>query len=659
MFVGAVGLLTGIGTIAVRGQASNKPGAPVMVSPADGTSNVAANPTLKWNAATNATSYDVNFGTQNPPAPYWTAWTGGTTFNKTTTKAGTKYYWQIVAKNASGTTKGPVWSFTTASSSTTTPPPPPPATLTIQCPADQSASATTSSGIAVSYPAPTASGGTAPISIVSSPSSGSVFPVGMTTVTATATDAAQQKATCTFMVNVAAPTTTGGSTGTGSGSGSGSGSGTNSAAMGLWTPAARDTCTQAQHDAYSVIGPDGKRYPTWHPPTGPNGCTFGHEHGHDPSGSNLYADIQALYGGVLFGYANETLDAWNAVNNITTGMRHEDHVGHKIEWANNITVYESTTTGGANRRALAVTCDFFMKIHQGTHSKDAFTNNMHELLYAMQCHDGPGGAIGSKVIITKMVVFGDPGGFDEGSVAGGFTPIQVGPASPANSPSGPGLRSLPTINRVLQSMLVPAGQWSDTSKGIYEDWISANYIKAPSRSQEIVYFDPHFAVFTPSRFYWPGTDPNTYGIKRTPEDIAANLGRSVDVCWMQYLDRNNVLYKARGGECDTMTNYGATTTPITYDDPKSQFNGVHREFYFNNTIIVNTGGIVYWYTDPFGNGATPGTSAGTIRQYISNVDNRYRDDSGYINPSGRNYPLESVAIGKDRNYGGSGVHAPN
>jgi len=407
-----------------------------MVSPADGTTNVAANPTLKWNAATNATSYDVNFGTQNPPAPYWTSWTGGTTFNKTTTNAGTKYYWQIVAKNGSGTTKGPVWSFTTASSSTTTTPPPPPATLTIQCPTDQSASATTSSGIAVSYPAPTASGGTAPISIVSSPASGSVFPVGMTTVTATATDSAQQKVSCTFMVNVSAPTTTGG--GSSTGTGSGSGSGTNSAAMGLWTPAARDTCTQAQHDAYSVVGPDGKRYPTWHPPTGPGGCTFGHEHGHDPSGSNLYADIQALYGGVLFGYANETLDAWNSVNNITTGMRHEDHVGHKIEWANNITVYESTTTGGANRRALAVTCDFFMKIHQGTHSKDAFTNNMHELLYAMQCHDGPGGAIGSKVIITKMVVFGDPGGFDEGSVAGGFTPIQVGPASPANSPSAPG-----------------------------------------------------------------------------------------------------------------------------------------------------------------------------------------------------------------------------
>jgi hypothetical protein len=38
---------------------------------------------------------------------------------------------------------------------------------------------------------------------------------------------------------------------------------------GQWTPGPNDTCTKAQHDAYSVVGPDGKRYPTWHPAGGP------------------------------------------------------------------------------------------------------------------------------------------------------------------------------------------------------------------------------------------------------------------------------------------------------------------------------------------------------------------------------------------------------
>jgi hypothetical protein len=122
---------------------------------------------------------------------------------------------------------------------------------------------------------------------------------------------------------------------------------------------------------------------------------------------------------------------------------------------------------------------------------------------------------------------------------------------------------------------------------------------------------------------------------------------------------NGTVYKAKSGECDDMTNYGAITSPFPYDDPRSDFNGIHREFYFNNTVIVNPGGIVYWNTDPFGNSAAVGSTPGTIRQYISNVDNRYRTEDGYISATGRAYPLESVAIGKDFNYGGAGVHAPN
>src|SRR5262245_40204211 len=82
-------LVVGSGVVVVRGAAPKKPGAPTLVSPADGSTNVAANPTLAWSAS-NATSYDVNFGTQNPPAPYWTGWNQGTTFNKTTTTPGTR-----------------------------------------------------------------------------------------------------------------------------------------------------------------------------------------------------------------------------------------------------------------------------------------------------------------------------------------------------------------------------------------------------------------------------------------------------------------------------------------------------------------------------------------------------------------------------------------
>src|SRR5437773_1850901 len=56
----------------------------------------------------------------------------------------------------------------------------------------------------------------------------------------------------------------------------------NAASFGIWVPGPNDDCTQAQHDAYSVVGPDHKRYPTWHPPIDPvTGCSFGHDHGRD------------------------------------------------------------------------------------------------------------------------------------------------------------------------------------------------------------------------------------------------------------------------------------------------------------------------------------------------------------------------------------------
>src|SRR5258706_16100071 len=57
------------------------------------------------------------------------------------------------------------------------------------------------------------------------------------------------------------------------GGGGGTSSRSNSHAVGQWAPATVDTCTQAQHDQYVVIGPDGKNYPTWHPPVDPTtGC---------------------------------------------------------------------------------------------------------------------------------------------------------------------------------------------------------------------------------------------------------------------------------------------------------------------------------------------------------------------------------------------------
>jgi lysophospholipase L1-like esterase len=81
---------------------------------------------------------------------------------------------------------------------------PPPA---ITCPVAPS-STMSSNGlpVAVSYAAPTVTGGTAPVSApVCAPSSGSLFGVGSTTVTCTATDAVRRTTSCAFPVNVTPP----------------------------------------------------------------------------------------------------------------------------------------------------------------------------------------------------------------------------------------------------------------------------------------------------------------------------------------------------------------------------------------------------------------------------------------------------------------------
>jgi hypothetical protein len=428
-------------------------------------------------------------------------------------------------------------------------------------------------------------------------------------------------------------------------------------ALGVWTPhPVHDTCSAAYHDSFAVTGPDGKRYPTWHPPEGvENGtpCTFGHEHGRDPAGSALLADVERQYGGILFGFASERLDEFNRAERVAERMRHEDHVGHKIEWENDVEVFESVTNGGANRRALQVRCDFLMKIHQGTHSPDAFTNNLHELLYAAQCRDRGDGSVGTKVIAYTLVQFGEPGGFSEGGVAGGFAFVKVGAPDPKKSPQGGGLRSIPTLGRALSAILVPPGQSSDYSRGLYEDWISSNYLRKSGAADALAYYDPHFAVFLPARFHWPAARADAFGVSRGEAEVAAQVGRTVDLCYMADPSGDR---RARGGECDRVPD---GLPRIAYDDPRSPFSGVRREFYFNQTTIVNAGGPTTWHTDPFGGRARERPFPGSIAQFIAAVDNRKRNDAGVIGVGGRAYPFESRAFGKDRWYGGKGVHAPN
>ena len=392
-------------------------------------------------------------------------------------------------------------------------------------------------------------------------------------------------------------------------------------ALGVWEPGAFDTCPRSLHASFAVIGPGGKRYPTWHPPrvidpASGEPCTFGHEHGRDPRGSDLYRWVRShLVGaggdaGIPFGVANEALDSW-AASNPGAAIRHEDHVGHKIEWQNDVALERRL---GGSRVPIGVRCDFLTKLHQGTHSKDALGNNVHELIYAVRCTDG------TELLATELAAFGAPDEFVRSC-----DPATVVAAGTDNDyPAGGGARLIPDRSCVEEHILVASGQSSRYSLGLYEDWISSNRLRTAG-GRLLAHFDPHFAVFNPSRY--------------ADLSLAGGLGREIDACFE--VEPNGD--RARGGYCERAHAYG----PLPYDDPRSGFDGAHREVWFNQTEITNRDGPRRWYTDPYGGNASTTPFPGAICQLVGPTDNS------------RAYPLASERFGAGRDYGGEGVHAPN
>jgi len=376
------------------------------------------------------------------------------------------------------------------------------------------------------------------------------------------------------------------------------------ASFGIWHPTRWDTCTEADHDRYSVVGPDGKRYPTWHPPpTGPGGCTYGHEHGRDPRGSHLYR----LVGDMPFGVANEALETWDPAN-----PRREDHFGHKIEWENDVRM---RVNAGVASAILEVTCDVMIKLHQGTHSKDAFTNNLHEMVYHIRCNDG------SEAHLTFMAAIGTPGEFVRSCDQD--QSVKVGPATPANSPNGGGRRIIPDADCVQRFLVNNDGNSSDFGTGLHESWQTSNNITTAD-GHSLASFDPYFQVNFPSRYY----DPS----------LANITGRPLDLCFLP-------VARARGGACQESIRNGAVAgTP--FDDPRSAFNGVERFVDVNSIRIDNKRGPTVWYTNPFGRGGKTEPFPGSVRQILSKVDNSALRISG-------------PGLGFDRFYGTARTHAPN
>lgn len=101
------------------------PDAPAGPSPANGATGISINTTLDWSDAARAGSYDVYFGTANPPP--FAGVTSDSSWNPGTLWTGAAYYWKVVAHNNAGQSAGPVWSFATTPAEPSEPSAPNPA----------------------------------------------------------------------------------------------------------------------------------------------------------------------------------------------------------------------------------------------------------------------------------------------------------------------------------------------------------------------------------------------------------------------------------------------------------------------------------------------------------------------------------------------------
>jgi hypothetical protein len=99
------------------GITNHLPFSPVLVSPALNSVQTTSTVNLQWTASDVDTSdtltYDVYFGTANPPTAIVSANQSASSLSRTVT-ASTKHYWKVTVKdNKGGQTVGQIWSFTT------------------------------------------------------------------------------------------------------------------------------------------------------------------------------------------------------------------------------------------------------------------------------------------------------------------------------------------------------------------------------------------------------------------------------------------------------------------------------------------------------------------------------------------------------------------
>jgi hypothetical protein len=324
-------------------------------------------------------------------------------------------------------------------------------------------------------------------------------------------------------------------------------------------------CSEQIHAQYRVKGPDGKWYPTWHPPIHqPSGCRFGHEHGADPATSNLFAKI----GNPPFGYAAEQL-----APNEPARQRKQDHVGFKVSIANDFKPTEGATT-----------CNVMTTFHHETWSSDSVINNLHEFFYDVACSNG------LEAHWKELDAMGTPGKFFERCNGASGDEIAVNaPLQPPDSPngraSGLGPRSIADWNQCVKPQIVDAAGEDLWRYG--ERWLFEAFANNEAQGVQV---GMHITDL-----------PNTTG-RFVKLDEPEHIMRTIDLCKLRDYD-----------VCK-----GVRAMNIQWNDPRSPWTGEGR---FVRPMWIfdyqNKSGKTAWYTDVFGENLSDKPFPGALEQYLS------------------------------------------
>ncbi len=261
-------------------------------------------------------------------------------------------------------------------------------------------------------------------------------------------------------------------------------------------------CSKDVHNSYwtAVRGPSGTLtyYPSWHPPVhdpgGPDECRFTHEHGLDPRTSDLYDEDHPTNIGVPFGFVHPGTGG--------TQGRVEDHVGHKVIVENDFQLTTNNPYGADitlnlfEKNDQPVTCDWYSKLHQGTHSTDALGFNLHEYFLNYSCDDG------TEVRVKEMTDFGFRSlgevAVPPSSLTGGMGTVSSDCGWFASNLPGPASDPDPSDD----------SDFGDAGRGftclmsdakIEELWKPSAYLSAPDGAGTVAY-DPYYVVMNPNRY---------------------------------------------------------------------------------------------------------------------------------------------------------------